>query len=33
MKDGKEVKLGGKPWQGPREFRNLRWETPRPAAE
>jgi hypothetical protein len=25
VKDGQEVKLGGKPWQGPREFRNLRW--------
>jgi hypothetical protein len=33
MKDGKEVKLGGKPWQGPREFRNLRWEPARPPAE
>jgi len=30
MKDGKEIKLGGKPWQGPREFRNLRWEMPTP---
>ena len=28
VRDGKEVKLGGKPWQGPREFRNLRWEMP-----
>ena len=33
MKDGQEIKLGGKAWQGPREFRNLRWEVPRPAAE
>ncbi|MCX5677145.1 MAG: hypothetical protein NTX87_19320, partial [Planctomycetota bacterium] len=30
VKDGKEVKLGRKPWQGPREFRNLRWEVPPP---
>jgi len=30
MKDGNEIKLGGKPWQGPREFRNLRWEMPAP---
>jgi len=29
VRDGKEVRLGGKPWQGPREFRNLRWEGPR----
>ena len=33
MKDGQEVQLGGKPWQGPREFRNLRWEVRRPATE
>jgi hypothetical protein len=26
VRDGKEVKLGGEPWKGPREFRNLRWD-------
>jgi len=26
VKDGKELKLGGKPWQGPRESRKLRWD-------
>jgi hypothetical protein len=24
LQDGKEVKLGGKPWPGPRDIRNLR---------
>ena len=33
LKDGKEVKLGGRPWQGPRGFRNLRWEVLQPATE
>ena len=26
VKDGQKVKADGKPWQGPREIRNLRWE-------
>ena len=26
VRDGKEVRVNGKPWQGPREIRNLRWE-------
>ena len=26
MKDGQKVKADGKPWQGPCELRNLRWE-------
>ena len=26
VKDGQRVKADGKPWQGPREIRNLRWE-------
>ncbi len=26
VKDGQKVKVNGKPWQGPREIRNLRWE-------
>jgi hypothetical protein len=26
FKDGTEVKLGNRTWEGPREFRNLRWE-------
>ena len=26
VKDGQLVKLEGRPWQGPREIRNLRWE-------
>lgn len=26
VKDGVKVKLDGKPWQGPRAIRNLRWE-------
>ena len=26
VKDGRKVKVDGKPWQGPREIRNLRWE-------
>ncbi|MFZ4703983.1 MAG: hypothetical protein ACOYMG_28395, partial [Candidatus Methylumidiphilus sp.] len=26
VKDGHKVKIEGKPWQGPREIRNLRWE-------
>jgi hypothetical protein len=30
VRDGKEVKLGGKPWKGPQEFRNLRWEIATP---
>jgi pimeloyl-ACP methyl ester carboxylesterase len=25
VKDGQKMKLEGKPWQGPREIRNLRW--------
>jgi ribosomal protein S2 len=25
VKDGQKVKVDGKPWQGPREIRNLRW--------
>jgi hypothetical protein len=24
--DGRKVQVSGKPWQGPREIRNLRWE-------
>ncbi|QOV92019.1 alpha/beta hydrolase family protein [Humisphaera borealis] len=26
MRDGQKVKIDGKPWQGPRNIRNLRWE-------
>lgn len=26
VRDGKKVKVDGKPWQGPRDIRNLRWE-------
>jgi len=26
IKDGASVGIGAKPWKGPREFRNLRWE-------
>ena len=26
VKNGQKVKVDGKPWQGPREIRNLRWE-------
>lgn len=26
VRDGKAVKVAGRPWQGPREIRNLRWE-------
>lgn len=26
VKDGRKVKADGKPWHGPREIRNLRWE-------
>lgn len=26
VKDGQQVKVNGKAWQGPREIRNLRWE-------
>lgn len=26
VKDGRKVKVDGRPWQGPREIRNLRWE-------
>ena len=26
VKDGRKVKVDGKPWQGPREIHNLRWE-------
>jgi len=26
VKDGQKVKVNGKPWQGPREIHNLRWE-------
>ena len=26
VKDGKKIRVPGKPWQGPREIRNLRWE-------
>ena len=26
VKDGQKVKVDGKPWQGPREIHNLRWE-------
>jgi hypothetical protein len=26
VKNGLKVQVSGKPWQGPREFRNLRWE-------
>ena len=26
VKDGQKTKVAGKPWQGPREIRNLRWE-------
>jgi hypothetical protein len=26
VKDGRKVQVTGKPWQGPREIRNLRWQ-------
>jgi hypothetical protein len=26
IREGQKVKVGGTPWQGPREIRNLRWE-------
>ena len=26
VRNGKAVKIGGKPWEGPKEIRNLRWE-------
>ncbi len=26
VKDGQKVKVDGKPWRGPREIHNLRWE-------
>lgn len=26
LRDGQKVKADGKPWKGPREIRNLRWE-------
>jgi pimeloyl-ACP methyl ester carboxylesterase len=26
VRDGRKVKVDGKPWQGPRDIRNLRWE-------
>ena len=26
VKDGQKLQVDGKPWQGPREIRNLRWE-------